>query len=94
VRLSHAMGFCDLALVDEVIALLRGVGLPTSLTEAADALAGCSFDVDRVWGYMMSDKKKRAGRLRFVLLRAPGDAFVYDEVPEMLAKNILGRIVH
>ncbi|MCL6511789.1 MAG: 3-dehydroquinate synthase [Anaerolineae bacterium] len=92
--LSHAMGFCDLALVDEVIALLRGVGLPTSLAEAADALAGCSFDVDRVWGYMMSDKKKRAGRLRFVLLRAPGDAFVCDEVPEMLAKNILGRIVH
>jgi len=93
-RLSLAMGFCDSTLVDEVIALLRGVGLPTSLAEAADALAGCAFDVDRVWRYMMSDKKRRAGRLRFVLLRAPGDAFVCDEVEEALARNILGRIVH
>jgi 3-dehydroquinate synthase len=93
-RLSLAMGFCQPTLVDEVIALLRGVGLPASLAEAADALAGCRFDPDRVWGYMMSDKKRRAGRLRFVLLRAPGDAFVCDEVEEALARDILRRIAH
>jgi 3-dehydroquinate synthase len=92
VRLSHAMGFCEAALVEEVIGLLRAAGLPTSLGEVSDALAGRTFDEARIWGYMMSDKKKRAGRLRFVLLRAVGDAFVCDQVDESLAKQALRSI--
>jgi 3-dehydroquinate synthetase len=31
---------------------------------------------------MRSDKKKKAGKLRYVLLRDIGDVFVTDEVPE------------
>jgi len=30
---------------------------------------------------MASDKKKKAGRLRFVLIRDIGDVFVRDDVP-------------
>ncbi len=92
VRLSHAMGFCDAALVEEVIGLLRAAGLPTALGEVSDALAGRAFDEARIWGYMMSDKKKRAGRLRFILLRAVGDAFVCDQVDECLARQALRSI--
>jgi len=92
VRLSHAMGFCDAALVEEVVGLLRAAGLPTSLAEVRDVLADCAFDEAHIWGYMMSDKKKRAGKLRFVLLRAAGDAFVCDQVDEHLARQALRSI--
>ncbi|MFC1466573.1 MAG: 3-dehydroquinate synthase [Candidatus Brachytrichaceae bacterium NZ_4S206] len=93
VRLSRAMGFCDDAMVQEVIGLLRSVGLPTALNDVRDALDGLAFAPDAVWGYMMSDKKKRAGKLRFILLRAPGDAFVCDDADADLAKVMLGRLV-
>ncbi|BCX05740.1 MAG: shikimate kinase [Candidatus Roseilinea sp.] len=89
VRLSHAMGFCQDALVQEVIGLLRSVGLPTALDDVRDTLADLAFTPDAIWSYMMSDKKKRAGKLRFILLRAPGDAFVSDAMPEAIAKDTL-----
>jgi len=46
-------------------------------------------DAEVIWPFMQSDKKKHAGRLRFVLLRAPGDVFVYGEVTEAQAKRAL-----
>lgn len=91
-RLSQAMGLCADALVEEVIGLLRAAGLPVSLGEVADLLEGHVFDEERIWRYMMSDKKKRAGKLRFVLLRAPGDALVCDQVDEHLARQALRSI--
>ncbi len=91
-RLSQAMGLCTDALVEEVIGLLRAAGLPVSLGEVADLLEGRVFDEERIWRYMMSDKKKRAGKLRFVLLRAPGDALVCDDVDERLARQALRSI--
>ncbi len=90
--LSRAMGFCDASLVQTTVGLLRGVGLPIALGDVREAIAGLDFDVDVVWSYMMNDKKKRAGKLRFVLLRAPGDAFVCDDVPEALAKEALASL--
>ncbi|MDW8350511.1 MAG: 3-dehydroquinate synthase [Anaerolineae bacterium] len=94
IRLSRAMGFCDGELAQEVIGLLRNVGLPTTLDDVRSALEGVTFTPDAVWSYMMSDKKKRAGKLRFVLLRAPGDAFVCDDVDEHLARQTLGQLAH
>jgi shikimate kinase/3-dehydroquinate synthase len=91
-RLSQAMGLCADALAEEVIGLLRAAGLPVSLGEVADLLEGHVFDEERIWRYMMSDKKKRAGKLRFVLLRAPGDALVCDQVDEHLARQALRSI--
>jgi shikimate kinase/3-dehydroquinate synthase len=91
-RLSQAMGLCADALVEEVIGLLRAAGLPVSLGEVADLLEGHVFDEARIWRYMMSDKKKRAGKLRFVLLRAPGDALVCDQVDERPARQALRSI--
>jgi 3-dehydroquinate synthase len=91
-RLSRQMAFCNDALVEDGIAMLRGVGLPTSLAEASTYLDGLAFDADAIWNYMMSDKKKRAGKLRFVLIRAPGDAFVCDEVSEVTARVALARL--
>lgn len=78
VRASYALGYCGAALADEVVALLNAAGLPTQLAE---------LDVDAVWRLMQSDKKKRAGALRFVLMRAPGDVFVCDTVSETQART-------
>lgn len=91
-RLSRQMGFCDDDLVNDSIGMLRGVGLPTQLDDIWDFTDGLTFDANAIWGYMMSDKKKRAGKLRFVLIRAPGDAFVCDDVTEESARAALNSL--
>lgn len=87
-RLSQKLGLCDGTLLDDSLAVLRGVGLPTRMRDVAAFGVG-ALDVDQVWAMMQSDKKKRAGRLRFVLLRGPGDVFVHNDVSEADAKAAL-----
>jgi 3-dehydroquinate synthetase len=41
---------------------------------------------------MGSDKKKMAGKLRYVLLRDVGDVFVTDDVPEDAVLNTLAAL--
>jgi 3-dehydroquinate synthase len=84
-RMSHAMGFCREEDADEAINLLRHVGLPTSMEDAYALTDGLRFDADAIWRMMQSDKKKRAGKLRFVLMRRPGDVFVCDDVEPAMA---------
>jgi 3-dehydroquinate synthase len=88
-RLSHAMGFCSSEDAVEAIELLRQVGLPTSMDDAHQLTDGLQFDADTIWQKMQSDKKKRAGKLRFVLMRRPGDVFVCDEVEPAMAMKAL-----
>lgn len=83
VRLSHALGLCAASLVEDVIGILDDAGLPVSLPEV---------DVDAVWQLMQSDKKKRAGYLRFIALRAPGDAIIVGGVSQEQAKSALGAL--
>ena len=80
VRLSRSLGLCDAALADEVAGLLAAAGLPVALP---------AIDVDAVWQLMQSDKKKRGGRLRFIVLSAPGNVFASGEVTEAQAKQAL-----
>ena len=82
-RLAQSMGLCSGELVEEVTDVLARAGLPVSLP---------AVDVDAVWRLMQSDKKKRSGRLRFILLRAPGDAFVTAEVDEQDAQRALASL--
>jgi shikimate kinase/3-dehydroquinate synthase len=89
-RLSNAICLCEDALVDDVLQVLRGVGLPTGIDDVADLLPG--WDVDEIWRLMQSDKKKRAGRLRFVLLSRPGDVFVRGDVEESQARAALASL--
>jgi 3-dehydroquinate synthase len=86
-RLSQKIGLCESSLVDDVISILDGVGLPTDLSAFKNRLK--PVDVDAVWQIMQSDKKKRAGKLRFVLIRKPGDVFVHDGVNEDDAKEAI-----
>lgn len=56
----------------EILALLEKFDLPLALAPA--------ISDERVTDKLSRDKKFEAGSIRFVLLRAPGDAFVSDQV--------------
>ena len=82
-RLSHALGLCSGDTVEEVTGLLADAGLPVSLP---------GVDADAIWQLMQSDKKKRGGKLRFIVLRAPGDVFITDQVTEAQARQALASL--
>ena len=82
-RLSQAMSSCDDDLVREIIALLAAAGLPTALPHV---------DVEAVWQLMQSDKKKRSGKLNFVLLHTQGDIFVTNAASENQIKQALAAL--
>ncbi len=89
-RLSEALCLCESEFVEDVLHILRGVGLPTSTHDVADLLPG--WDIGEIWRLMQSDKKKRAGRLRFVLIRSAGDVFVRGDVDEVAARAALAAL--
>ncbi len=72
-RLSQRMGLISQADVARISELFRRAGLPTR----APALG-----VEAYLGHMGVDKKVEGGRMRFVLLRRLGEAFVTAEVPQ------------
>lgn len=89
-RLSKTMCLCENALEGEVVDILRGAGLPTCVRDVQDLLPG--WDVDEIWRLMQSDKKKKAGRLRFILLSRPGDVFVRSDVADADARAALASL--
>ncbi len=86
-RTSHALGLCDANLFEDAMTLLQSAGLPIDLS-GFPKLAG-RYDVDAIWTIMQSDKKKKGGKVRFVLINKPGECFVSDDVDEALAKESL-----
>lgn len=73
-RLSTNMGLCSVQLQQRLEHVLASAKLPTKLPNQLDA--------GEIITAMRSDKKKKAGKLNFVLLRNIGDVFMTDEVPE------------
>ncbi len=70
-RLSARIGQCEPALAGRVEGVLARLGLPVRYR---------GHTPQQVWQAMATDKKRQGNRLRFVLLRAPGDVFVTDNV--------------
>ena len=73
-NLSVRLGYCSSALQSRIEAVLDAAALPTRIPKYANP--------DGLLHAMRADKKKKAGRLRFVLLRDIGDVFVTDEVDQ------------
>jgi len=71
-RLSHTLAMIPAALADQVEALVRAVGLPTRIG---------SLDAAAIYAAMATDKKWRAGKSRFVLLRGIGQPEIVPGVP-------------
>ena len=80
-RLSHRLGLIAAPDVARVSSLLAGAGLPIAAPE---------FGLDRYLELMGHDKKVEGGRIRFVLLKRIGEAFVSDEVPRAALGDVLG----
>lgn len=71
-RLSERSGFAEPGLASYVESLMAHVGLSVRLPDRTEP--GTLVEA------MRRDKKRRGGRLRFVLLRGVGDVIVTDDV--------------
>ncbi|WP_431281932.1 3-dehydroquinate synthase [Humitalea sp. 24SJ18S-53] len=84
VALSTRLGFCDAGLPARVARHLSAVGLRARVIDLPRP-----FSTARLMARMRTDKKAREGKMRFVLLRAPGDCFTSSDVPEAAVETLL-----
>lgn len=84
-RLSHARGLCEPALVTRIHALLDRLRLPVKLARAGL----CAHEI---LACMQTDKKRKGTALRFILLRQPGAAFIEDSVGEAEVLAVLREL--
>ncbi len=76
-ELSARMGLCSQESPSRVRAHLRAMGMKTDLSD----IDGDLPDAEGLLSLMAQDKKVVDGRLRFILARDIGDAFVTSDVP-------------
>lgn len=78
--MSHQSGLIDAAQVERLRRLLERAGLPVRIGGVAPEVA---------LEHMRIDKKVQDGRIRLILLRAIGDAFVTADYPEQALQRTL-----
>ena len=89
--LSQRLGFCPQEDPGRVHTHLRSMGMKANLHDIDGALP----DADRLLALMGQDKKVIDGRLRFVLARAIGQAFVAEDVaPEQVIAVLRDALMH
>jgi len=79
-RVSQRLGLLDAGCVDRIVNVLRRARLP---------VAGPRLGADRYLELMGHDKKVEGGKIRFILLRDIGDAFISDAVPRDVLDAVL-----
>lgn len=79
-RVSQRLGLLDAGCVDRTVNVLRRARLPE---------AGPRLGANRYLELMEHDKKVQGGKIRFILLRDIGDAFVSDAVPRDMLDAVL-----
>lgn len=85
--LSERLGFCAAADSARLAQHLKSVGLPTAISD----LSGPRPAPDQLLDIMRHDKKAQSGKLRFVLVRGIGRAFIADDVPRGAVKAVLAE---
>jgi len=83
-RLSEKLGYIDTEIVERTQRLNVAAGLPVAAPEISS---------QRWHSWLQADKKSAAGRLRFVLLNAIGQAYVVSDVPDAKVEEVL-RTAH
>ncbi|MBC2835449.1 3-dehydroquinate synthase [Paragemmobacter straminiformis] len=86
-ELSQRMGLCSQEAPSRVRAHLRGMGMKVDLAD----IPGDLPDAAALVALMGQDKKVIDGRLRFVLARGIGEAFVAEDVPPGLVTGLLAE---
>ncbi|HIP72834.1 MAG TPA: 3-dehydroquinate synthase [Anaerolineae bacterium] len=83
-NLSARLGYCSPDLQGRIETALRHAGLPDRIP--------ADLPPEAQYRAMFSDKKKAAGKLRFILLRDVEDVFVADDVPETAVMETLAAV--
>lgn len=83
--LSARLKYCSPQPVERIKTALESAGLPTRIPG--------DIDPKHLIKVMATDKKRKAGRLRFVMLRDIGDVFVTDAVTETEVINTLKGLI-
>ena len=76
-----------------LLAALRLSGLPTDLVEEVLRPEPVRVDRERAWAALQRDKKARDGRVRLVLLEAPGTPQFPVEVADEDVRRALGELI-
>jgi 3-dehydroquinate synthase len=84
-KLSAELGYCAPADAQRVTQHLDAAGFITDLRK----LPGAPFDADTLMTLIAADKKADAGRLTFILARAPGRAFIDSDAPADVVRELL-----
>ncbi len=84
-ELSARLGLCAQEEPSRVRAHLRAMGMKTDLSDVPGDLPGA----DALLALMAQDKKVIDGKLRFILARGIGQAFVADDVPPETVRTLL-----
>lgn len=84
-QLSARLGLCSQEEPSRVVAHLRSMGMKASISDIPGDLPNAPALLD----LMGKDKKVLDGKLRFILARGIGDAFVTSEVPAEAVLSVL-----
>ncbi len=84
-ELSARLGLCAQETPSRIRAHLHAMGMRTDLADIPGPLP----DADALLALMAQDKKVRDGRLRFILARGIGEAFVAPDVPPQAVRQVL-----
>ena len=86
-EVSQRMGLCPQETPSRVRAHLAAMGMKATLAD----IAGDLPDADGLLALMAQDKKVQDGKLRFILARGIGQAFVADGVDLALVRGLLAE---
>ncbi|MCW3780011.1 3-dehydroquinate synthase [Defluviimonas salinarum] len=86
-ELSQRLGLCSQEAPSRVRAHLKAMGMKTDLAD----IPGDLPDAEALLALMAQDKKIVDGRLRFILARGIGEAFVTSDVPGEAVRKVLGE---
>lgn len=86
-ELSQRLGLCAQEATSRVRAHLRAMGMKTDISDIAGDLPGA----EALLALMGQDKKVIDGKLRFILARGIGAAFVADDVPPDMVRALLAE---
>jgi len=83
VKLSHKLELCDESLVDDVENLVQSLEFPQQLGD---------LDPEQIYDAMLTDKKWKNGRSRFVLLEAPQKPTIVQDVSRDTVIEVLTEL--
>ena len=89
-EMSQRLGLCAQEAPSRVRAHLRAMGMKTDLADIPGDLPGA----EALLALMGQDKKVVDGRLRFILARGIGAAFVAEDVPKEMVIAVLNDALH